>query len=571
MAGKLLIIDGPAAGGELSLEEGQQWALGRDPDQCQLVLEDPAISRVHLRLQSAPEGIEVENASSTNPALLNGTPLAQAPELLKEGDVLQLGNTTLRYTLSTVPTFQTIWEGPPTESVEIAASELEIPVRFILKVVSGPNAGAESPLEKGRSYLLGTDGEVCDIVFFDLSVSAKHARLSVTDEETLLIEDLKSRNGVLIDGQRIEESSALEPNAMVSLGTTSFFVMDRESARQTIMAPSLQPAEEAAKEAPEPVVAREELVRPKGQLPVVPLIGALLGILLFVGAVLVGVRVVEGLFREQPIAVVTTAAHPETAIEKTLERYPGVRFLYNPTTGKLFLMGHVTTSVDASELTYTLQQLPDIMSIDNHIVLDEQVWREMNQVLLEEGRWPGVSMHAPEPGLFVVTGYVKNEQQASDLLTFLTLHFDFMERMQDRVVVEDDLAAQISALLLNSDLPSISGSLTDGELTLSGVIGTDQADKLEKMVPTLQRLPGVRQVNNYVVRVAPNATAIDVTGRYPVTGSSQYDQQSVGVVIQGKILAVGDSLDEMRITEIGPDTVWLNRGVLKFKIKYNTH
>ena len=81
--------------------------------------------------------------------------------------------------------------------------------RWLLKVIGGPNNGAEFYMQSGHSYILGTDPHTCDIVFHDTSVSRQHAKITVTPEETLLIEDLKSRNGILINGAAIEEKRRL--------------------------------------------------------------------------------------------------------------------------------------------------------------------------------------------------------------------------------------------------------------------------------------------------------------------------------------------------------------------------
>ena len=43
--------------------------------------------------------------------------------------------------------------------------------RWMLKVVSGPNSGAEFNMQKASTYILGKDPSLCDIVFQDLSVS----------------------------------------------------------------------------------------------------------------------------------------------------------------------------------------------------------------------------------------------------------------------------------------------------------------------------------------------------------------------------------------------------------------
>ena len=48
MAGHLIAEEGPLAGLVISFEEGEEWLLGRDPDEATIVLEDPMVSRKHV-------------------------------------------------------------------------------------------------------------------------------------------------------------------------------------------------------------------------------------------------------------------------------------------------------------------------------------------------------------------------------------------------------------------------------------------------------------------------------------------------------------------------------------------
>ena len=64
--------------------------------------------------------------------------------------------------------------------------------RWLLKVIAGPNNGAEFSMEPGGTYLIGTDPNICDIVFHDTSVSRQHGKITMQNvDDTLFIEDLK--------------------------------------------------------------------------------------------------------------------------------------------------------------------------------------------------------------------------------------------------------------------------------------------------------------------------------------------------------------------------------------------
>jgi len=151
--------------------------------------------------------------------------------------------------------------------------------RWLLKVISGPNNGAEFSMQAGNSYIIGTDPNACDIVFHDTSVSRQHTRITVNSDDTLLVEDLKSRNGTLVDGERLQGKSPLPSNTLVALGTSSFVIFDREGEMQTIISPlmpsivkTLQ-ADEAKKEAETTAESSEKTAadtRPAEVEPIIP-------------------------------------------------------------------------------------------------------------------------------------------------------------------------------------------------------------------------------------------------------------------------------------------------------------
>jgi len=90
MAGYLIAEEGPLSGLIVRFEEGNEWILGRDPDESSVVLEDSMVSRKHAICRLTPEGFLLENLSSVNPATQNGKIITEAV-LLREGDIIQIG------------------------------------------------------------------------------------------------------------------------------------------------------------------------------------------------------------------------------------------------------------------------------------------------------------------------------------------------------------------------------------------------------------------------------------------------------------------------------------------------
>ena len=95
----LVAEEGPLAGLIVRLEDGEEWIIGRDPDVCFQVIEDPMVSRKHVIIKRLGEDYFLENLSATNPASVNGIPVEdQVP--LQEDDTVQIGNVLLRFTNS---------------------------------------------------------------------------------------------------------------------------------------------------------------------------------------------------------------------------------------------------------------------------------------------------------------------------------------------------------------------------------------------------------------------------------------------------------------------------------------
>ncbi len=558
MAGYFIGEEGPLAGHILRFEEGNDWSLGRDRDVVTHVLEDPMVSRKHATVRLTPEGYVLENLSSVNPATQNGKIITE-PVLLKDGDIIQIGNTFFRFT-----------EKLPQEEIE-APNLLEEPSnlsslsmatppesRWMLKVITGPNAGAEFFMQAGKTYVLGKDPELCDIVFQDLSVSRQHARITVDESEQVFIEDLGSRNGTLVGGKPITDRHLLSSQDVVALGTTSFLVIDRHQTRETIISEVTPSAEEKAPEAQPAVRDWRQMVIPKKYL----IIGGFLGCILlvfFVGMV--------SLFKTEKVEVSTK--NENERIGEIVHKYPGVQFSYNKGSDKLFLTGHVITPIEKQELLYQLRSLSFLSKVEDTVVIDEYVWSNINALLMSNPAWQGVSIHSVAPGKFVARGYLQTLEQGQALSDYLNINFPYLDRLDNQVVIESNLMTQVQSLLLEKGFNNVTYQLTDGELVLSGRVNGRDSSKFEHLVKDFKNLSGIRILKNYVIFTTEESSLVDLTSKYKVMGYSKKDGENHFVVINGKILTLGDNLDGMTIKEISPQTVLLEKDGLKYKINYN--
>lgn len=119
--------------------------------------------------------------------------------------------------------------------------------RFRLKVLSGPQSGAEMLLPDGRR-LIGRD-DACDILLADDAVAPRHAAL-VIERGQCSIEALEGAS-VVIDGRRVTHSP-LRPFQLFTLGATHLAAGPADQAWPLIELPAIGSSVPAAEPNPAP-------------------------------------------------------------------------------------------------------------------------------------------------------------------------------------------------------------------------------------------------------------------------------------------------------------------------------
>lgn len=564
MKGYLICEDGPGLGLTIPLDSGNEWTIGRDPDLSQILLEDPMVSRKHAVIRLEDDLFIIENLSEVNPIKVNGEISSNLN--LEEDDTLQIGNNYFRFTLLDPGTLSTKQETEKQEP-SILPFTIGSPSRFLLKVLSGPNQGAEFGMTENSTYILGKDAS-SDIVFQDLSVSHRHAKLTISPSGEALIEDLNSKNGIIINGLKISDETILPSGGVVSIGTTVFLFVDKEASEKTIYSPPPRFYEE--EKTPESLPTDEEPVTEALKkdwketfIPTKHLVFAST----FSVLIIIGLVSLISLFKSQ--SIMPEHVDATLQIKETILHFPSVQYSYTQSTGKIFLVGHVLTEIEYAELTYLLKSLPFITQIEDNVVVDEGVWQEMNALIAKNPNWRGITMSATAPGHFVLRGYLQTENDAIPLQDYLNLNFPYLNLLDNQVIVENTLQTQVTNLLLEYGFTAAELQMGNGEILISGKVSEKRKSDFLTLVSEIQKIPGVKQVKNYVLYVAETSSTIDLTSKYRVMGSSKFGNTSQYVLISGKILAIGDALDGMTITNISPNEVLLNKDGINYKIDYN--
>jgi type III secretion system YscD/HrpQ family protein len=561
--GYLICEDGPLSGLTIPLDEGVEWEIGRDPS-SKILLEDPMVSRKHGLIRLENGEYILDNQSEVNPIKINDE--VASHHKLQEDDIIQVGNNYLRFTFHAADALQeskatnSELTPPPTLPFNLSS-----PSRFFIKVLSGPNQGAEFGMNSNASYILGKDSS-SDIIFQDLSVSHRHAKLQIQENDEVLIEDLNSRNGVVVNGLKIDTLATLTSGSVVSLGTSVFVFVDKDAAEETIYSPTKRFYSETTQQELKQDDAKPIITAKNWKETFVPT-RHLVFASTFAFVILFGLFSLFSLFKtEEPQKHQVDASKK---IEETLSKFKSLQYSYNAQNGKLFLVGHVLTETDYAELNYLVKNLPFVRNIEDNVIVDEGVWQEMNALISKNPNWRSVLMSATSPGKFVLRGYLQSEDEVASLQDYINLNFPYLNLLENQVVVESTLQTQIQNMLLAEDFGSTELQISNGEVIISGKISEKKKEVFSALLDKIQKLMGVRSVKNFTVPVSETSSMLDLSDKYKVMGTSKLGNQNQYVLIGGKILSIGDMLDGMTITSISNKDVMLIKDGMKFKIDYN--
>ena len=185
--------------------EKAEYSLGRAAD-CDIVLEGSMISRRHGTLRKQGDSFSIADTGSHNGILVNGDKIEQAV-LLKDRDEVQIGNYTLVYYQSGLPTTQEF----PTETVTVEEDYENVVAQLNTTVIrrqarpqqEQPDEGALlRQMEKERRTL----GLLCDL---SRALSSLYSLDDVSRKAIeILLETTQAERGAIF---MLEEDQSLRP------------------------------------------------------------------------------------------------------------------------------------------------------------------------------------------------------------------------------------------------------------------------------------------------------------------------------------------------------------------------
>jgi pSer/pThr/pTyr-binding forkhead associated (FHA) protein len=215
----LEIVSGPAAGQRLAPDA--ELLIGRSEQGPGALGGDPELSRRHALLRRLPDGgLLVEDLDSMNGTWVNGTRVP-APTLLAPGDEVAVGASVLRVRAAPSPS--------PSPSPGAVPAEAPRPRQAVLRVFAGWAPGSRIPVME--PLVLGNAAVGREEFGGDPAVAPEHARVTPLGDGRILLEDLGSPAGTLIDGVPIPAPTVLSAGDRFQLGdqTLEFVEVARQA------------------------------------------------------------------------------------------------------------------------------------------------------------------------------------------------------------------------------------------------------------------------------------------------------------------------------------------------------
>ncbi len=206
----------------------QRVTLGRDEhNDIQIPLS--TVSRSHAAIYQEGDEWFIQDLKSTHGSKHNGKPIpAGAKKLLRNGDSIEIVHFSI--TVHILEQQSDDYSAEHTEALarkmveEVLASigTEELPY---VRVMNGPDEGRKFELRPDLSEVVIGRGTDCDFQINDANISRRHAIIR-RDWTDITVEDLGSKNGVLVNDKKIGKPTSLRDADEILLGAVRITFID---------------------------------------------------------------------------------------------------------------------------------------------------------------------------------------------------------------------------------------------------------------------------------------------------------------------------------------------------------
>ena len=378
--------------------------------------------------------------------------------------------------------------------------------KFVLRVLSGPHAGAEVDIGAQPSLLGKADS--CDIVLIDDALQEQHVKFSVKDDKIICT----PQDGASVFVGGIETHEEREVNAFqpIVCGTTLLALGPKDQIWPTITVPELKSeAEEAEAQEKAKAEAEADLKKKKRrkQLLCFLLIGGT-GLLCLV---LIGTVTRVSQKKEARRLAIEESSFPIVAlresIEEVLDKHKvDTELVKISLSGKRFVLScHVATSREKQELEKELHQLPKVNFQSIHIYVQEKII-EQAQALLN-ARQTLTAVAAAKLDGILMKGYLQSIEQLPAIKTRLLTDVPGLNSIETALFSPDEVYELASNLLTQYKLMGLLKIQTvrTGLMVMGNLQASDEPRWKEAQKALKKNFRGICRVLSYVATVAPNA------------------------------------------------------------------
>ena len=212
----------------------REIVLGRDAS-ANFVVPLSTISRRHARIVETDNVYFLEDLGSTHGTTLNGRRMsAGEKKMLRDGDIIEITKAKITCSIE-IEKVAMAEPGESTQAIAVRAvqgilgrlGEAQGEGPFF-RVLTGPDEGARFALSgSGVEWSLGRSKD-CEFVLNDPNVSRRHAVVK-KDWNGITIEDLGSKNGVVINERHIGKSYRLKDRDEVTIGPIKLLYVDPDA------------------------------------------------------------------------------------------------------------------------------------------------------------------------------------------------------------------------------------------------------------------------------------------------------------------------------------------------------
>ncbi|MBV6516968.1 MAG: hypothetical protein HPKKFMNG_02666 [Planctomycetes bacterium] len=221
-------------GEQAPVEMAGPTVLGRSSDQAQIAIKDNRLSRAHCRFEPREDGQwAIVDLGSQNGTFLNGRRVRES--VVRPGDVVTIGQCDILFEATGGPSGSDLMAGvastrinatpaggPAMEPAEDNPNSTRTVVApAALALIQGTLKDKIFPLLKDE-FVIGRKAPSDLILEGDTKASGQHAKITRKDATTWVIEDLKSTNGVTVNGHKVTEAVVLKNGAKIIVGLQTF-------------------------------------------------------------------------------------------------------------------------------------------------------------------------------------------------------------------------------------------------------------------------------------------------------------------------------------------------------------